>query len=141
MQTLPIGIQSFGKLREFNCLYVDKTEILQRIIENGNWYFLSRPRRFGKSLTLSTLEAMFTGQIDLFEGLKAEQWVRKQAQHPSPVLRFDVSSLRAYSSGSELNTSIVKGLEDFALFNDLEVPDETTAGGKILRTIHTLYNH
>ena len=139
MKKLPTGIQSFRKLREFDCLYVDKTEILQRIIENGNWYFLSRPRRFGKSLTLSTLEAMFTGQIDLFKGLKAEHWVRKQAQHPSPVLRFDLSSLRAYSSGSELNTSIVKGLEDFALFNDLEIPDETTAGGKLLRTIYKLY--
>ena len=139
MQTLPIGIQSFRKLRDFDCLYVDKTAILQRLVENGNWYFLSRPRRFGKSLMLSTLEAMFNGQTDLFKRLKAEQWVRKQAQHPSPVLRFDVSSLRAYSSGSELNTSIVKGLEDFALFNDLEIPDETTAGGKLLRTIHTLY--
>ena len=64
MRKLPIGIQSFRKLREFDCLYVDKTEILQRLLENGSWYFLSRPRRFGKSLTLSTLEAMFTGQAD-----------------------------------------------------------------------------
>ena len=139
MKILPIGIQSFRKLRENNCLYVDKTEILLRLVENGSWYFLSRPRRFGKSLTLSTLEAIFSGQADLFRGLKAERWVAEQSKRPSPVLRFDVSSLRAYLSGRELNASIVKGLEDFALFNDLEVPDETTAEGKLLRTIHTLY--
>lgn len=139
MQTLPIGIQSFGMLRRDNMLYVDKTGKLVELIENGRRYFFSRPRRFGKSLTLSTLEAMFTGQTDLFKGLKAEQWVQEQAKHPSPVLRFDMSSLRAYSSGSELNTSIVRGLEDFALFNDLEVSEETTAGGKLLRTIHKLY--
>ncbi|MBQ3645202.1 MAG: AAA family ATPase, partial [Synergistaceae bacterium] len=56
MKVLPIGIQSFKKLRNADCLYVDKTGILQRLIENGSQYFLSRPRRFGKSLTLSTLE-------------------------------------------------------------------------------------
>ena len=92
MKKLPIGIQSFRKLMGADCLYVDKTEILQKLVENGSWYFLSRPRRFGKSLTLSTLEAMFSGQTDLFKGLKAEQWVQKQAQHPSPVLRFDIST-------------------------------------------------
>lgn len=92
MQTLPIGIQSFGMLRRDDMLYVDKTGRLLELIENGRRYFLSRPRRFGKSLTLSTLEAMFTGQTDLFEGLKAEQWVRKQTRHPSPVLRFDIST-------------------------------------------------
>ena len=72
MQGLPIGIQSFRKLRYSNCLYVDKTGILETIIENGSWYFLSRPRRFGKSLTLSTLEEMFKGSTSLFKGLKTE---------------------------------------------------------------------
>lgn len=64
MKTLPIGIQNFKKLREKDCLYVDKTGILQGLIENGSQYFLSRPRRFGKSLTLSTLEAMFKGEAE-----------------------------------------------------------------------------
>ena len=91
MQVLPIGIQSFEKLRKDNLLYVDKTGILQELLKNGQWYFLSRPRRFGKSLTLSTLDAMFSGKTDLFKGLKAEEWVTEQAKHPSPVLRFDMS--------------------------------------------------
>lgn len=69
----------------------------------------------------------------MFEGLRAEQWVQEHARHPFPVLRFNMSSLSAYSSGSELNTSIVKGLEDFALFNDLEVSEERTAGGKLFK--------
>lgn len=61
MQILPIGIQSFGMLRRDNMLYVDKTGNFVELIENGRRYFLSQPRRFGKSLTLSTLEAMFSG--------------------------------------------------------------------------------
>ncbi len=66
-QDLPIGIQDFDKLREKNCLYVDKTEHLHRLITTGASYFLSRPRRFGKSLMISTLEMIFKGRKDLFE--------------------------------------------------------------------------
>ncbi len=91
MQVLPIGIQSFEKLRNDNLLYVDKTGKLLELIQNGMRYFLSRPRRFGKSLTLSTLDAMFSGKVDLFKGLEAEEWVTEQAKHPSPVLKFDMS--------------------------------------------------
>ena len=67
---LPIGIQSFEKLREGGFLYVDKTDYVYRLAESGIPYFLSRPRRFGKSLFLSTLRAYFEGRRDLFEGLK-----------------------------------------------------------------------
>ena len=91
MQELPIGIQSFERLRENNYLYVDKTERLLDLISQGERYFLSRPRRFGKSLTLSTLEAMFKGNFNLFEGLKAYQWVQDQSKSPAPVLRLDIS--------------------------------------------------
>ncbi len=95
MQMFPIGIQDFVQLRQNNLLYVDKTQKLLELIENGRRYFLSRPRRFGKSLTLSTLDAMFRGHKDLFIGLVAEQWVVKQLENPSPVLRFDVSTLNS----------------------------------------------
>jgi len=56
MKKLPIGIQSFAELRDEDCLYVDKTEDIYRLFSSGNTYFLSRPRRFGKSLLLSTME-------------------------------------------------------------------------------------
>ena len=66
MKELPIGLQDFETLRRENMLYVDKTERLLEIVTKGRRYFLSRPRRFGKSLTLSTLESMFSGQAELF---------------------------------------------------------------------------
>ena len=74
MQELPIGMQSFESIREDNnYLYVDKTEKLLQLAKTKKSYFLSRPRRFGKSLTLSTLEAMFQGKAELFKGLYAEE--------------------------------------------------------------------
>ena len=98
MRELPIGIQDFEMLRRDNLLYVDKTERLLELIKNGRRYFLSRPRRFGKSLTLSTLEAMFGGKAELFGGLAAEEWVKEQAEKPLPVLRFDMSAREATSA-------------------------------------------
>ena len=71
---LPIGIQTFEKLREGGYLYVDKTKYLIDLIENGSVYFLSRPRRFGKSLTISTFDALFSGKRELFKGLYAEEF-------------------------------------------------------------------
>lgn len=67
---LPIGIQDFAKLRTEGYKYIDKSEIIYRLAKSGCYYFLSRPRRFGKSLFLSTLEAYFLGRKDLFSGLE-----------------------------------------------------------------------
>uniref|UniRef100_UPI000AB7B435 AAA family ATPase n=1 Tax=Candidatus Symbiothrix dinenymphae TaxID=467085 RepID=UPI000AB7B435 len=72
MQNLPIGIQSFANLRRDDCLYVDKTEDIHRLITSGRVFFLSRPRRFGKSLLVSTMEAIFKGNKALFKGLWIE---------------------------------------------------------------------
>jgi len=75
MKKLPIGIQTFRTIREDNYLYVDKTGIALNLIENGTYYFLSRPRRFGKSLFISTLQALFEGHQELFTGLAAfDRW-------------------------------------------------------------------
>ena len=96
---LPIGIQSFKDLREKGFLYVDKTEYLFRLINNSKVYFLSRPRRFGKSLFLSTLAAYFRGQKELFKGLYLEKAEEKQAAHENkaawqeyPVLYLDFNT-------------------------------------------------
>ena len=70
---LPIGIQTFENIRKGGFLYVDKTAILWQIINTGKPYFLSRPRRFGKSLLISTFEAYFQGRKDLLEGLAIEK--------------------------------------------------------------------
>jgi hypothetical protein len=70
MKKLPIEIQTFEDLRKNNYVYVDKTELIHRMISTGKIYFLSRPRRFGKSLLVSTLDALFSGKKELFEGLE-----------------------------------------------------------------------
>ncbi|MBQ7738986.1 MAG: AAA family ATPase [Desulfovibrionaceae bacterium] len=108
---LPIGIQNFNILRSENYLYVDKTKFLVSLINEGRVFFLSRPRRFGKSLMLSTLEEMFKGNTDLFEGLYAYDWVKEQSKHPNPVLYFDMSQ---YSDELSFDKWINKNLTYFA---------------------------
>ena len=86
MQKLPLGVQDFRKLREDNLLYIDKTEDIFRLIDSGYYYFLSRPRRFGKSLMLSTLKEIFLGSKELFKGLWIEdkiEWVKHPVVHIS----------------------------------------------------------
>ncbi len=78
----PIGIQSFEKIREGGYVYVDKTAWIYRLITGGNYYFLSRPRRFGKSLLISTLEAYFQGKKELFEGLSIGRLEREWMKYP-----------------------------------------------------------
>ena len=87
---LPVGIQSFEKIRKQGCLYVDKTDIIWQLANRNKTYnYLSRPRRFGKSVLVDTLESYFMGKKELFEGLKIMQlekeWVKR------PVIRLDMS--------------------------------------------------
>ena len=84
---LPIGIQTFRRIRERNCYYVDKTAFIERLIDEGTHYFLSRPRRFGKSLFLDTLKELFEGNEKLFKGLRVHAgWTWGE---PNPVVRLD----------------------------------------------------
>lgn len=85
----PIGIQNFEKLRTEGYVYVDKTALIYKLIDEGNYYFLSRPRRFGKSLLISTLEAFFQGKRELFRGLAVEQLEKEWAVHP--ILHMDLN--------------------------------------------------
>ncbi len=87
---LPIGIQTFRELREDNCYYVDKTAYIRQLLDEGKHYFLSRPRRFGKSLFLDTLKELFEGNEPLFEGLCIHDRWDWSVRHP--VLRLDFSS-------------------------------------------------
>ncbi|MEM4271029.1 MAG: AAA family ATPase [Candidatus Pacearchaeota archaeon] len=93
MQPLPIGRQSFKDIRARGELYVDKTRYLYELVKNGGVYFLSRPRRFGKSLTLSTLKEIFEGNKEVFEGL----WIYNANYDwkPYPIIRVDFSKQKA----------------------------------------------
>ena len=91
----PIGIQSFEKIRKDGYFYVDKTNLVYKLANSGQYYFLSRPRRFGKSLLLSTMEAYFQGRKELFEGLEIAALERDWTEHP--VLHFDFGG-KSYSS-------------------------------------------
>ncbi len=86
---LPIGVQTFRKLWEDNCYYVDKTAYIERLLAEGTHYFLSRPRRFGKSLFLDTLKELFEGSEELFEGLHIHGGRDWSVRHP--VVRLDFS--------------------------------------------------
>ncbi|MDE6510833.1 MAG: AAA family ATPase, partial [Muribaculaceae bacterium] len=86
----PVGMQTFSDIIEEGYVYVDKTAYIQPLLKQGKYIFLSRPRRFGKSLLLSTLEAYFEGRRELFKGLAADtmdlDWT------PRPVLHFDFNT-------------------------------------------------
>ena len=117
---LPIGIQDFEKLRKNNFVYVDKTAFVYKLAKTRCPYFLSRPRRFGKSLFLSTLEAYFLGKKDLFKGLVIEKY---EAENPEPwteypVMKFSLAS-GEFTKENGLNNALVFSLkkfeEDYAL--------------------------
>ena len=85
---LPIGIQTFRKIREEGCYYVDKTAYIRRLVDEGTHYFLSRPRRFGKSLFLDTLKELFEGNEALFTGLDIHSQWDWSVRHPVLRLSF-----------------------------------------------------
>ena len=122
-----IGVQSFDLLRQEGYLYVDKTARLLELVGTSGRCFLSRPRRFGKSLTLSTLDAMFSGKVELFKGLAVEKWVEEQAEHPSPVLRFDMSLMKS-SSADGLEQTLMETINRLALELELKTPSKTIEG-------------
>ena len=86
----PIGIQNFEKIRNEGFAYVDKTALVYKLAAEGNYYFLSRPRRFGKSLLLSTFEAYFRGEKELFEGLAISELEDKWERHP--IFHLDLNT-------------------------------------------------
>lgn len=85
----PLGIQTFSEIRRRDMLYVDKTEYVYRMASSGKFFFLSRPRRFGKSLLVSTFQSYFEGRKELFKGLAIERLEHEWTEYP--VLHFDMS--------------------------------------------------
>ena len=112
LRKLPIRIQTFSEIREENYLYVDKTAFVWRIANLGKPYFLSRPRRFGKSLLLSTFEAYFEGRKELFEGLAIAGMEKEWKRYP--VLHLDLNAEK-YDSTQRLNDILSSQLTQWEL--------------------------
>ena len=92
LKQLPVGIQTFEKIIAQNCLYIDKTAYIHKMLKVSNYIFLSRPRRFGKSLLVSTLQSYFEGRKELFKGLYIENVEKEWTEYP--VVRLDMSSAK-----------------------------------------------
>ena len=105
---LPIGIQTFREIREEGCYYVDKTAYAHQLAEGGKHYFLSRPRRFGKSLFVDTLKELFEGNEPLFQGLAVHDRWDWSVRHP--VLRLDFSG-RNFTEPGHLDTNLTAQLD------------------------------
>jgi len=126
MRKLPLGIQTFEKLIADDYLYIDKTEYIYRLVTHGSIYFLSRPRRFGKSLTLSTLAALFEGKRELFRDLYIydQPWNWK----PWPVLHFDFSVFAEHQGAELLEQKIMLLVKEYAKQWDISLESTEYAG-------------
>ena len=105
----PIGIQSFGQIIEDGYFYVDKTALIYDLVQNGSVYFLSRPRRFGKSLLISTLENYFLGRKELFHGLAIDSLEKDWLEYP--VFHIDFNGIN-FTEPFELEVAMDKFLTD-----------------------------
>jgi hypothetical protein len=139
LKKLPAGIQTFEEIITENYIYVDKTRMLVNLIENGKVYFFARPRRFGKSLTLTTLEAMFRGKKELFKGLYAEVWMNRPDFVKYPVIRLSLNKVSTKQGLEILNASLTKHIRDTASLLDVVVAKSASAGDLFDDLIVNLY--
>ena len=128
---LPIGIQTFEDIRNDGYLYVDKTALMWTMANIGKPFFLSRPRRFGKSLLISTFEAYFKGRRDLFTGLAVEQLEKKWEEYP--VLHLDLNAEK-YDSPDRLDAILSNQLTQWEVIYG-KGEDETTLSSRFLGVI------
>ena len=134
---LPVGIQSFEKIREDGYLYVDKTDIIWQLANREKTYnYLSRPRRFGKSVLVDTLEAYFLGKKELFEGLKIMQmeteWVKR------PVIRLDMSL--AGAAPESVRSYLDNAFHQLESVYDIAVRQDSSLADRFDAIIQTAYN-
>ncbi len=134
LKPLPIGIQSIEKLITGGFLYIDKTEYIYKLIESSGYYFLSRPRRFGKSLLISTLEAIFLGKKELFKDLWIEKTEYDWQEHP--VIRLDFTQIynkKPEEFENSLKRKLSKIAENYGINVDIKQPESEIFGDLIIK--------
>jgi len=131
MKKLPIGIQNFSKLIKENCVYVDKTALIHQMITQGSYYFLSRPRRFGKSLLVSTLAEIFSGNKDLFAGFAIELLPYDWQKYP--VIHISFSGIPC-ENPQDLEIGIKNFLQDIAQPYEI-ILDDKLKSGEMLKSL------
>ena len=132
---LPLGIQTFSKIREDECYYVDKTRFIARMVEEGTHFFLSRPRRFGKSLLLDTVKELFEGNEPLFRGLAVHDTWDWSAIHPVVRLSFGAGT---FTEADHLRIDALDQIDTAAQQAAVPLPEGTAAVRfrHLLRTLH-----
>ena len=133
----PVGIQTFDKIIEGGFVYVDKTDLIYSLVKEGMIYFLSRPRRFGKSLLISTLESYFLGRKELFKGLAIEKLETEWKEYP--VFRFDFNGPNYLGEKDAFEKKIDGYLTNWEKQYKVEVGIDTNFGSRfanILKTVH-----
>jgi hypothetical protein len=140
MRKLPIGIHTFRRLREDNCVYVDKTEYAYDLITRGYRYFLARPRRFGKSLFVSTLSEILRGNKQLFNDL----WITQSDYQwkPHGVIQLDFSSISGETSElfkKGLNHTLTRIADDYQLTIETITDQPEITLDNLVRALHTQY--
>ena len=133
---LPIGMQTFREIRGRNCYYVDKTGYVRRLLDKGKHYFLSRPRRFGKSLFLDTLKELFEGNESLFEGLAVQDGWDWSVRHP--VRRLDFSGGN-YQGPDDLRLELAAQLETLEEESGIAGRPDAPAAARFRHLIRTLH--
>ena len=131
----PIGIQDFEKIRQGGFVYVDKTEFIYKLVKGGNIFFLSRPRRFGKSLLVSTLENYFLGKKELFQGLAIDGLENDWAEYPVFHLDFNGINFTKPEALEEILSEFIENEE-----KKYGIESEKTQYGlrfmELLKTVH-----
>ena len=127
----PVGIQTFSEIREGNYLYIDKTDLVWKLTNAAKYIFLSRPRRFGKSLLTTMLESYFAGRRDLFEGLNIMEL--EQDWQPYPVIHLDLSTAKKQSFDDELSDTLLFRLREYCKAYCID--SEKLSPGKCLESI------
>ncbi len=135
MKKLSIGIQTFSHLIEQNCVYVDKTALIYQLITQGSYYCLSRPRRFGKSLLVSTLAAIFSGKKELFVGLAINSLPYDWVEYP--VVHISFASI-AHRTPEQLENGIKLYLQDIAKQYNIIISAQRTSGESLMDLVRQL---